>query len=83
METLLLCAPFRNQSENEVNTHTHTHAYIYTYIHKYRRIIVLTELFIKILLLKKKRRKLHREYLRNTYIIEIIDIIILQIPRLL
>lgn len=57
--------------------HTHTHIYIY----KYRRIIVLTELFIKILLLKKKRRKLHREYLRNTYIIEIIDIIILHVCK--
>lgn len=67
MEILLLCAPFRNQSENEVNTHTHTHAYIYTYIYKYRRIIVLTELFIKILLLKKKEEN----YTESIYVIRI------------
>lgn len=69
METLLLCAPFRNQSENGVNTHTHTriYIYVYTYIHKYRRIIVLTELFIKILLLKKKEEN----YTESIYVIRI------------
>lgn len=68
-----------SESKRKRSKCAHTHAHIYIY--KYRRIIVLTELFIKILLLKKKRRKLHREYLCNTYIIEIIDIIILHVCK--
>ena len=71
-ETLLLCAPFRNQSENSSK---HIQSIVET---------VLTELFIKIPLLKKKKKRITQR-LRNTQIIEIIDISILhvlQIPHL-
>lgn len=71
-ETLLLCAPFRNQSENSSK---HIQSIVET---------VLTELFIKIPLLKEKKKKITQR-LRNTQIIEIIDISILhvlQIPHL-
>lgn len=60
--------------------HTHTRIYIYVYIqvsqdHRSHRVIYKNSSS------KKKRRKLHREYLRNTYIIEIIDIIILHVCK--